>query len=604
MTVETIAPVAAERIARPKGRYTVELFDAESGVLVETRQLDNYISPLYELAMAGLQYNQQWFRAGLANNSVVYFPESSMSTGVTTNWLGGFLKNLRLWNPMASPALPQDALIITDDDSAEDTDETWLRGNLVAFASRWKATVAASGQRGLINEGECTITNNGATHKTVWDFTTQQGNGTFQTLAIGSMVDHDNTTKAAYWTAAGPVSIVMDERMPYLGSSNPYGCASNVWSDGTTLYWLASDTNSTVGNLRVYSSPIADVFGAAAHASEPFALDAGTAAPTMVCDTGIDTAGTPSSNSSTPNPLVSHRLGLCRIGTTGDFVMVYTGHNSGSSASAQGRNVTIRRFTSAGSLVWSTTPLTVSTVNINGGAGVVYDGTNLFVCGSPGDDTMAGNIYRIDPATGALSATIALPAGVLVDNTFGMAWDGTNILLGTNVGIIKLDTTGVPVSPYNYGMPLQIRDTSTAVAPWTTTAGDYGSIGRRGTGVTPVRIGIDEGFQTFPDFTTSAGVFGEMNQFTRASDPSAASLAVRGMTVHNGKLWLLTCFSCHPDFAPSGACAFIGVTGANMQSRAVLDSPVTKTSSQNMKITYELTWPLADLTTYPEHRDL
>lgn len=596
---ETVPLIDPATITRPKGRYTIEIFDADTGDLEDVRTVDNYISPVYEQHIAGLQYIPPWMRMGLPNNSAVLYSNVSQVSNINPFTAQG---GARLWNPYAVPAVPFDSLIITDDPTAEDTDETWLCGRVVAWANRFKRTVPASGQEGLINESECALSNNGLTHKTVWDFTTQQGNGTFQTLGIGSVLsmsgNWNGRGEQAFWTAAGPRSILMGSRAPRWGSSAPYGINSNIWIEGTTAYWAGPDSDSASANVIIYSSPIADIMAAPAHATDPFTLDA-SGTPTTVCDSGLNFG-----NNSTSLPACNTSLAtiaLTRLGPTGDFVMAYQG-GSGSSVTT-----TIRRFTAAGALVYSVAPLPSTTAPVRN-PGLIYDGANLYFAGWAGEAVRRTNVYRLDPATGAVSATIPVPGGIEISSSTygaGMAFDGTDLILSTDIGFVKMSTAGALVAPYCYGQPLSPASSGTAVTPWATGSSYWKSAGRQDTGVVTPVILLPENVSTgtLGANLNASGVLGEINNTARTG-AAAGSLAMTSMLFYAGKLWIYCGLAVNSELDANGTGALIAVTGANMLSRAVLDSPVAKTTSQNMKITYELTWPGADLTDYPEHRDL
>lgn len=591
MKIADIAgPVDPHDIDSPVGVYTVDLLD-DRGRVKDRRVKSNYISPLYYAASLAGQYLHDFLSIPVANNSQVFFSTSGLSSA--SNLLGNLLEPTRMWNPTGRPALAIDHLYCTTDDTPENTADTWLRGVITAYASRYKATVAASGARGQINEAECAITNAGQTFKTVWDFTTQQGNGTFQTLGLGAA----GPSIATLWAAAGPRSIILNDRSPrgYVDRS----IASNVYVDGATCYWIGWQDTATNGNVLLYSAPTASIFGAPAHATDPHVLDA-SGSPTVVCDTGVNWTTNPGGNSAVSFPYNLGQIGLVRI-AGGDFVMTGTGFNSGSSASGSGRNLTVRRFTAAGALVYSVTPaIPVSTSNINGaGVGLAYDGTHLYAVASGDSASYARKVYRLDPATGALTATIDIPTDYGVVSNYGLTFDGTHLLIGCSTGICRMSVAGTAVSPYCYGLPLSSPSSDTGVSPWSTIAGLYGTVSRGVTGLSAQRRSIPVAITgTIPNSQIDAGIIGE-GVFDDLK--TSTFLGVVGMTVYDGKLWLAVPEMVSPVFAPVGSGGLIAVTGANCFSRTVLDSPITKNTSQNMKISYEVTFPFTDPTLWPEH---
>jgi len=590
---ERAEPIDPRSIDKPVGVYTIELLD-DRGRVKERVVKHNYISPAYYNSVVEGQSLPDWIGMGVANNSSVYLPNNAQSSA---SHLGNLLAPTRLWNPYGRPSVPMDALFCTTDDTAEVDTDHWLRGIPIAFGTRWKATVAASGIRGQINEAESTITNGGQTFKTVWDFTTQQGNGTFQTLGIGSPANSLSVPRV--WTGAGPRTILFNSLAPrgYLDQS----IQSNLYVDGATTYWVGWEDTTTNGDVNIYSAPTADIFSAPPHATDPHLLDA-SGTPTLVVDTGVNWTANPGGNGAVAFPWNVGQVGVARI-AGGDFVIAGTGLNAGSSTSAAGRNIAVRRVTAAGSLVYSALPaIPVSTININGaGVGLAYDGTWLYVCAT-GDATYASKVYRIDPADGSLSATIDIPAQYGTVAGAGMCFDGTNLLIQTTFGICRMTVGGTPVSPYCYGVPLAGEIDETAVSPWSTTSQLYGTRTRGFAGLTvDQRLVVQDANGNLQSDSGASMMTGELwGQTINSPQPT-----VRGMVVHDGKLWLVASIMASTAFAATGSGGLIAVTGSNCFSRTVLDTPITKTTSQNMKISYEVTWPIHDpAVNWPSHSNI
>jgi hypothetical protein len=607
MPADTVDTIPAP--PKPTGRYVVELFDADSGELVDRVESENYITPLWQKYLAGLQYSNPWWAPWLADTSILYRTDVSLGSAANPLSAAGGPWYGRLWNPQSVSPLPQDSLIITDDDTAEDPTDHWIRGCVIAWATRWKSTVSAAGKRGQINEAESAFSNNGRTHKTVWDFTTQQGNGTFQTLGIGAVNAYGNPANPTTWLAHGPHSIILDDSTPAVYAAVASPMMSTPCIANGRMYWVTHNTNSQTADAFVYSLDPDDVFGATALTNDPTTLDARGLPPASECDTGLNFTGFPSSNNSTASPVAASRMALCKLGDAGDFVVAYTGWNSGSSTATSGRTVRIRRFTTAGSLVYeNTTLLAADSENINAGQfGLSFDGTHLYLTVGGGSAGMRGNVYRLNPADGTVSATIPIPGGSLVDSKTGsFLYDGS-LFVGTEAGILRMSTAGALVSPYCYGYPDVNLPSETGLSPWATSPTlYYGAwVGRGPWGLTPARVGVDSSSTAVSNVTTGqtggSGPVVNLQSYTTTE----STLGLRGVFEYAGKLWrVANQFAGAPFNASSGAC-LVGITGANALSRTVLESAVTKTSSQNMKITYEITFPQpSDLVRWHDHRSL
>lgn len=573
---EKLPTVDPREIDRPHGRYTVELFDDLTGRCRERIVRDNYITPLFEKHIAGLQYTNQWFSIPLPHSGSLV-DQSSTSTGPLHNvWSD------RIWNPMHVSPLPMDSLILTNDSRAEDPDDHWLRGMVVASAKRWKETVSASGPTGLINESESGFSNNGNTHKTVWDFTTQQGNGTFQTLAIGGMSSNDYLQ----WCGLGPQAVIHGDTL------NSWSFTD--WSTGTVMpairscphlvdgvvYWVMPDTALQSSALGIYSLPLDDFLGITkgAYPNDELAMDATGATPTRVCGVGLSMNNV----GGTTSPGSGMMFGLARMGPTGDFLFAWTGTTTGS------LTIRVLRRTPGDSTVWSTTvgvssaQMATTSNQANGTRiGLVYDGTHAYVGSGSGDIDFAKNLYRIDPADGSTTATIPLPTwqGNQITASGDMTMHQGDIML-QSWGLIRVTTAGSLVAAY--GLPgTRTMYTRTAVSPWPTTTNLYGPVGRSNIAWTPVYAG----FRSRP--ATSV----QPNIYAITQTPNADNLAFayqRGLFSDGSRMWTIV-----PNLvaAAGQGGGMLAITGANCFSKTVLDSPVTKTSSQNMKISYELTWP-------------
>ena len=167
----------------PKGRYRVELSDASSGKVQHVAESQNYVSPAH-------------YRRASHYQGILPFLHGWTASGVfdTTNIFANtnILSNRWAFSPFHAPNAPDHAILTSNWGQAEDTDVDWAKGNVNAWAALIKRTVPASGKSGLINESESVLNNNLKLMKWVWDWTTQQGNGSFQSVmmsTVGTLID-------------------------------------------------------------------------------------------------------------------------------------------------------------------------------------------------------------------------------------------------------------------------------------------------------------------------------------------------------------------------------------------------------------------------------
>lgn len=599
---------------KPVGVYTVDLIDSRSGRVVERQQKENYVTELWEKQHIAHQYGNLYYSYGIASASTVWETDELFNTA------GAPFAN-RVYNPGAGVNLPFDSVVCTDWTSPEDTGVHWGRGQVVAWGTRWKATVSASGLRGQINEAECLFSNDGLTHKTVWDWTTSQGNGTFQSLMLAGVKQYGNPANQALFCGVGPHTIAYG-----LHASSYVSVQSNIWIEGSTAYFIASTSNSLTANLNVYSMAVSDIFAATPRANEPWVYNGAGSTVTSVCSTGLALGNATTTSTTNSSPYQRCTLGLVKLGA-GDFCITWIGTNGTAATSANGRRLWFRRIQTDGTQVVANTQFgDTASVNMywSGSAGAstsypactvsaTYDGTYLYAmagCGESFGTGVKGKIYRVNVADGTLSTTINFPSGYTSCTDGGMAIHNGDLLVSTLQGIIRIDTGGTLVHPYNYGSVAMghygesqtagstYSPLETAESPFVTTAGFF--IGSRGQGT--IMESRTDTFGRRPAGGISMGadptfVFGNDN----TQNTIQARFSLGNMVVYDDELWfplfgdptLTTQALQKTDIWTSGTypAFLLKANGANMFSRVLLDNPATKTSSQTMKISYEITFP-------------
>jgi hypothetical protein len=605
----------ANDTGRPVGNYVVELADAHSGRVVERMEKENYITELWEKHHLSAQYGNPYYSYGLSNGTVVY-----TGSGGFYNTNGAPFGD-RVYGPGVGIPIPMDSVMCTDWTSPEDPGVHWGRGRVAAWATRWKATVSASGLRGQINEAQCLFSNNGLTHKTVWDWTTDQGNGTFQTVMLGGAFLFGNPA------VQGPICMVGPEIIFYGVHAYPnIPVISNIWVDGSTSYFIAPASNSATANLTIYSMATTAIFEATRDPKQEWVRDGSAATVTSVCATGLALSGEPANiNSTSASPYNRCTMGLAKI-SGGDFLITWIGMNGTNATSANGRKLWFRRISTAGTQVvantqfgdtaseniyWSGTDFNNSSQYPAASISSAFDGTFLYVHAGCGPSFGAGvktKIYRVNIADGTLSTTINYPTNFTSCTDGGIVLYDGDLLVSTLEGIIRLDTGGTPVHPYNYGSiacgQFGIRETGviydpveTGSSPFSTTAGFYR--GSRGQG-----LGIESRREEFGRWPVDARPFGFNTNLSLTAATSVngyqTNFARGNMVVYNDELWVMQFgnattstlpFRRTDAFPSTFPAALMRVNGANMFSRVLLPSPATKTSSQTMRISYELTIP-------------
>lgn len=156
-----VAPNVSES-KKPIGRYTVELFDETGRKVAQSRQ-DNYVHPaLYEA-------------------HTLLYPFSPLGLGVSG--YGGASE-------------PYNGLILTDASNPPNSIiDRYVEGNVIGIGIRGQ-TGGNIPKKGSYNAGE-SITNKGDYQKFVFDFATNEANGTFQSVYMAD-VDMGSTSSSTF----------------------------------------------------------------------------------------------------------------------------------------------------------------------------------------------------------------------------------------------------------------------------------------------------------------------------------------------------------------------------------------------------------------------
>ena len=527
---------AANDLGHPQGAYTVELNDATTGRRLELIELPNYVSGAYARSVKwwqGAHFHRgpalQAVQDGLANGGAI-------GTNVTTDYL-------------APPRLNAHGVILTDSAIAEDSASEWGTGRTIAYGTRWKSTIPASGKRGQINEAQSALQDDVV--KLVWDFNETQGNGTFRSLNLASFDTYGNllTPPTGYYYTYDQVDT---------GSTNYFGLyASGMNTAGTVAYGVTNEATT----VALYSIPLTG----GTDNGDYYQADA----PTKVCT--LAGLGYTSYSSSNINYVYYSGASVAVSPIGADYLVCWATYLGG---------VHVGRYTAAGVEVWKVTALAAATGRGFGtGPSITNDGTYAYITTGYNENSTRNHVvHRFNLGTQAIDATYTMGAGYPT----AVAYDGTDLLVGINgttdtngieqSGIYRITTGGSHIE--YYGNPYESTTAIATVAPWPGVNGYLNS----------QAAARDYDVYNYAAPGYYALSMGGTGLGTAARQRAAGYKLLAG----NGKLFL-----CSDGYTVGGQgkYALHQLGGSNIYSRTVLGANQAKSSSQTMQITYELTLP-------------
>ena len=171
-TGEVLEVIKEKPIKNMRGVHTVELFDADSGKIVERIKSENFITPLMDLIQ------QRW--ALFAFDAVEHYWSGGdwtlKSVSQSHNFLGKSALNINS---------PLTYIHLTTCEEPERPDrEIAERGRLIGWAQRFNSYSGSDTQRGTYNSAESFVTK--GQRRLVFDFPTHAANGTFHSISWGT----------------------------------------------------------------------------------------------------------------------------------------------------------------------------------------------------------------------------------------------------------------------------------------------------------------------------------------------------------------------------------------------------------------------------------
>ena len=532
-------------LGMPEGSYTVELADARTGRTVDRVTAPNYVTPAYQRFVRWAQGSHFHFGIPPIDNNTrgtTYGMGPGGTGSTTTNWL-------------APPRINTGGIVCTDSTVAEDTGSEWGTGRTVAYGSRWKLTIPAEGRRGQINEAQSLLTADSV--RLVWDFVETQGNGSFQSVHMADFTTAGSLTlpPTGYhyrYTHPGIASKAIELDLTYVNDA------------GTIAYGVCSVGTSSGDAIELYSVSLTD----GTDHGDYYECSAPTKLATL--------AGITYNSSSTAGNLTSVRSGaVCSVFYVGgDWLMAWPGDDG---------ECYLGRWNAAGVQQWAMEvigPADTSTIYPASGAFVAADASKAYVgCDTNYIEAVHRKLYRVDLATQTVDAEIAL-GDTLVPYTVGI--EGTDLIVGGKTsaggaedydawpqGIHRITTGGTYVD--YFGNPYDLTRQDELVDPWSSYAYSASLHSERLADLQINRSSTYDGLAVGGSGNTTA--LGEI--------PNGH------VTYGAGKLWR------NSDNATGGEQfrRLFALGGSNIYSRTLLGALQTKSTSQTMQLTYELTLP-------------
>jgi len=554
---------------QPIGSVTCQIRN-ERGKIIDEETQPNFISKSWKTAAKGL-LRQIWMRWGYNWTANGYLaPTTGLST---TLWPAG---------KVTAPRLPNEHIACWNDTTAEDAANEhmyFMPTGVVAWATRHPFSPGA-GQRGQINTAESLMSDLLVRH--VWDWLTNQGNGTFQsagfvTLAAPQLpqANFGTTHRGRFTTAAiTPGSLITGATA--ITFSAP-------WVDAAGKAWvIAKRTAPNAATCRIFSFDATSLNDSAADHNGVQNNIVGT----LTAESAEFTAGSASNVS--PGRIIG------RDGTNTVFAI----HNAASDPTG-GATEDWGIVGSSGAATKFAAP--GSTTGLYGGAVV---GGSVYI-GGPMQET----IYKRNATTGAAVSSFACPAEVKAHllagsagaiTTYGVAnvcTDGTDLLVlyseqlaGTPFYcrcLARVSTTGTLLEIIGSVPSYQQngwQETSTAPYSGTMLAGRgiwshiswYPNVGGN-TGTAP------DSFAALSDQTYESS-FGNLLSMMWNSNGYNSS-----MFVYDGGLYIVG--SEVTSNTGVGACWPYARRAQDLGSRVLFGASKVKTSSDYMKLTYDVTLP-------------
>lgn len=545
-----------------KGRVAVDILN-ERGRVIDRQEADNYVN------------QAMWERWARHVQKVTFWNQLRPTNPTLTPDYNR--------DPRATPALYNEIFACWTDSSAEDPTDLYIQGEVIAWAHKF-GQAAISSRQGVSNAGLHELSEDSI--KWGWEWLTTNGNGTFQSVGWQRLGWASPTGNPMLWHfpnysgryISGFANTVFSGdpcNVQSMNGASQRTYASYYNSDDSSLYVSGRTTTLLSKMTRL---PVTFVNGQ----SFTVGTQVDMSADPIFASGAIEASGSVSINT-------RQTLGITRLGPTGDWF------GCGTTGGTTARRPWIRRVDSAGTVAY--TNVNVATFATESWlTDLTYDGTDIWGVGGL---VGVNRLYRFDASNGNVDATVTvsgLPSmysTMLADSTctfMGVEWDATNNWFWIEASITSQSYTfAVDASGVWQGVWLSPRSPATVALVAPTVVGNYNFYANG-----------DSGQYTDVDYVTKTGQNSLSTTATGSPAITAdagellgyASAGGGGLISMNGHIWRAGAAALNATSSGTAhSCGWYPFTVTpNFFSRSLLGAPVTKTSSDAMRITYEMSF--------------
>ena len=549
--VQEVVGWEIETVGKPVGHARVDLM-TDRGRLLQSQLTDNFVSRLW--AYSARSWNRLMWSSAPLNE--VPLGVDQIASGAAGRLAWHYPQQyLAVWNDATAEAPTTEHRVKTDSTG------------LLAYASRHPVGSPA-GARGSVNVTDSTWLEDG--EEMVYDWPTSAGNGTFQ--SVGYIAAYEYPAQLTNHAVPALRASWIDRKYYYYSGDihTLSGLTSGLFGQAgldASGNWVMLGRSQSANNLACLRIP-------AANFNTGITLDSFGAGE-------VDISGSITAvwSNATPGGTVTNT-------TWPNFVGEYGGYYWAMLRGTSGYANLCRINKTTGAL---DNQVPVSLVNAPGFGTII--GSNAFVCGGEANPP----IVRLD-LTGTpppISATITVnwPSYWTAGTVTSMCTDGTDLyLMHQYGGVVRVNTSGTIQEFLGHSSPLAAYENNSA--PYSGNKLTPGNQQYEGLYYVKAYGGGTGAYAT----AIASGSAGAMFPYRRANNGNIF-IGYQGGNINGGSYlaWIdgKLQMAMSPMRISSSEAVVVGHAemGWNLGTRALLGSPVTKTSSNTMKLTYQIDLP-------------
>jgi hypothetical protein len=557
----------------PKGNVKIQFMN-ERGKVVDQEERSNYIGPIWKRwALARLRlpwtaFGHNWSYAGTFTGGTAVPETYPFSRGTV-------------------PRLPISALGCWNDTAAEDPvggHTIYLPANatgMVAWASRWPFA-SPTGARGSVNVTDSNQDED--TVRFVFDWTTSQGNGTFQSVG---------------WFEPGAPGIPAQ----YAGISHRGRLVSQNYTSST---FITGATGLYVGGGYYHPADGKWYFVVRRQATSGAMRVLSVSFSSLLDDSLVNIMGVSPTVSSATINIESQEFTPTSVITSAANDVSVIGRDSSSNT------VFVYRTSAGGVWRWGIIPfsgLNTSYAHPSGTTSGNVAGCVIGTTAYMSDGTASSTIHTATTTTGATIGTITIDAnvtalctlaGITTPRVHDMCTDGTSlyVVYGNSTTsaaskwlCVRLNTSGV-LQEIIGSLPKYLASTPSTEASGAPYAGTYVYPSSSWASFTEYLLSPDgaAATNTTEDLLSGNTVANDASVWS-TGDPINGLPSAQQLVYADGGLYLVGTGANNAVNTTSNLVWGAHRIGYNLGSRVLLASPRTKTGTQTMKITYDVTIP-------------